>query len=137
MNAKEREKLILGAAHICCNGEYKNYPSLVCSVHKDIIAVSLSYFDLLKAENEEQFLFIQNMRLKGDEKYEREIKLEEQFLFIQNMRLKGDEKYEREIKLSATEKERDSWKTQWVECCENLDIVAKERDRYKDELEER
>ena len=111
MNAKEREKLILGAAHICCNGEYKNYPSLVCSVHKDIIAVSLSYFDLLKAENEKQFLFIQNMRLKGDEKYERE------------------------IKLLATEKERDSWKNQWVECCENLDIVAKERDRYKLALE--
>ena len=35
----------------------------------------------------------------------------------------------------AAEKERDSWKTQWVECCENLDIVAKERDRYKLALE--
>ena len=35
----------------------------------------------------------------------------------------------------AAEKEHDSWKTQWVACCENLDAVAKERDLLKAENE--
>ena len=34
------------------------------------------------------------------------------------------------------EKSVEGWKKQWVACCENLDAVAKERDCYKEALED-